>query len=133
MSTPHLHLGILLQRALKESAQLLSPSDGALQGTWLLCALNNTNKEQPRIVVLTDKVLLRVKYSFDVSTAPCVVSHTRLAIHSGIVQLSTGLLRPYWSNNYKYSALRLQTDEQSPGLMSRWVTSLWSAYPVQIY
>eukprot|EP00656_Telonema_subtile_P031531 TRINITY_DN344_c0_g1_i4.p1 TRINITY_DN344_c0_g1~~TRINITY_DN344_c0_g1_i4.p1 ORF type:complete len:1002 (-),score=241.54 TRINITY_DN344_c0_g1_i4:131-3136(-) len=134
MSTPHLHLGILLQRALNESAQLLEPCDGALQGLWLLCALNNTNKEQPRILVLTDKVLLRVKYCFDVSSAPRVISHTRLNVHSDIVRLTAGQLQPYWSNKNRYTALRFQTAEQSPTFLQRWVTSVvWSGYPVQIY
>eukprot|EP00658_Telonema_sp_P-2_P069779 TRINITY_DN5916_c0_g1_i4.p1 TRINITY_DN5916_c0_g1~~TRINITY_DN5916_c0_g1_i4.p1 ORF type:complete len:1190 (+),score=235.93 TRINITY_DN5916_c0_g1_i4:57-3626(+) len=134
MSTPHLHLGILLQRALTESVHLLQPEDGTLQGSWLLCALNNTNMEQPRILVLTDKVLLRVKYSFDVSNSPHVVSHTRIVLLSGIVRLSGGLLQPYWSTPNKYAALRLQTAEDSPSFLQRWVTSVvWSGYPVQIY
>lgn len=67
----------VLEAGLAAARALVTPADGAELGIWLLTFVNHWNLEQERLVVLTERALLRVKYNF---LAQRVEKSTRLRL-----------------------------------------------------
>lgn len=54
----------IVQHVMNEVQQLVDSNDGNLKGTWFLTEIDTWDNELERILVLTDKTILIVKYDF---------------------------------------------------------------------
>eukprot|EP00697_Spironema_sp_BW2_P007208 gnl/Spiro4/21438_TR10492_c0_g1_i1.p1 gnl/Spiro4/21438_TR10492_c0_g1~~gnl/Spiro4/21438_TR10492_c0_g1_i1.p1 ORF type:complete len:287 (+),score=18.21 gnl/Spiro4/21438_TR10492_c0_g1_i1:123-983(+) len=113
-------------KAVSTCVNVIDPKlDGALLGSWLLVFVNHWNMEQERIVLLCEKSVLRVKYSFVKNK----VKHARRVVLSDVVQVTVGELQYSTSIASKFhnrsnpesrDGLRLHTSLTRPGFFSRW-------------